>query len=53
MTLYALHCEHENHNKPNMNIDIWELFILLQRIIIILYKVFKKFKILKVIKALL
>jgi hypothetical protein len=52
----ALHlslCEHDNHNKPNVNVDVWELLILLQRIIIILYKIFKKFKILKLIKTLI
>ncbi len=45
-------CENDKHNQQDTKIDFWELLILLQRIIIILYKILKKFKILKIIKAL-
>lgn len=45
-------CENGKHTEPDIKIDFWELLILLQRIIIILYKILKKFKILKMIKAL-
>lgn len=46
------HCENDRQNQPDIKIDFWELLILLQRIIIIIYKILKRFKILKVIKAL-
>gem|GEM_PF-5427021 len=54
---HASHCEINQHNSQspgtNTQIDIWELLILLQRLLILLYKILKKFKFLKIIQTFL
>lgn len=47
------HCENDKYNSPDIKIDFWELLILLQRILILLYRILKKFKFLKLIKILI
>ncbi|HEX4069059.1 MAG TPA: hypothetical protein VHX42_03085 [Candidatus Babeliales bacterium] len=47
------HCEHNtNNNQTDIKIDFWELLILMQRILIILYKILKKMNVLKILKLL-
>ena len=46
-------CENDKHPTPDIKIDFWELIILLQRILILLYRILKKFKFLKLIKLLM
>jgi hypothetical protein len=53
----ASHCEsdeQDNHKScSSATIDIWEFLILLQRLLVLLYRILKKFKILKIIHTLL
>jgi hypothetical protein len=53
---YSSHCETGEPNKhkfcTDTKIDIWDLLILLQRLLILLYKILKKIKILKFVQTL-